>query len=93
MDIDEPRIVNSHDVTLDAEYAEPEKLARDMREFIQRPVGEIVKQPVSEFPLPFACVPWGHHVRVKDDESKKFDMRIGKKRINRIFAGRKLRQP
>ena len=64
MDIDEPRIVNSHDVTLDAEYAEPEKLARDMREFIQRPVGEIVKQPVSEFPLPFACVPWGHHVRI-----------------------------
>ena len=25
---------------------------------------EILKQPVSEFPLPFACVPWGHHVRI-----------------------------
>ena len=24
----------------------------------------ILKQPVSEFPLPFACVPWGHHVRI-----------------------------
>ena len=25
--------------------------------------GEL-KQLVSEFPLPFACVPWGHHVRI-----------------------------
>ena len=25
---------------------------------------EELKQPVSEFPLPFACVPWGHHVRI-----------------------------
>ena len=25
---------------------------------------ERLKQPVSEFPLPFACVPWGHHVRI-----------------------------
>ena len=25
---------------------------------------EKLKQPVSEFPLPFACVPWGHHVRI-----------------------------
>lgn len=25
---------------------------------------EILKQTVSEFPLPFACVPWGHHVRI-----------------------------
>ena len=24
----------------------------------------ILKQPVSEYPLPFACVPWGHHVRI-----------------------------
>lgn len=23
-----------------------------------------LKQAVSEFPLPFACVPWGHHVRI-----------------------------
>ena len=23
-----------------------------------------LKQPVSEFPLPFVCVPWGHHVRI-----------------------------
>ncbi len=26
--------------------------------------GEKLKQTVSEFPLPFACVPWGHHVRI-----------------------------
>ncbi len=25
---------------------------------------ENMKQLVSEFPLPFACVPWGHHVRI-----------------------------
>ena len=25
---------------------------------------EQLKQSVSEFPLPFACVPWGHHVRI-----------------------------
>ena len=25
---------------------------------------EKLKQAVSEFPLPFACVPWGHHVRI-----------------------------
>ena len=25
---------------------------------------EKLKQHVSEFPLPFACVPWGHHVRI-----------------------------
>ena len=25
---------------------------------------EKLKQPVSEFPLPFACVPWGHHIRI-----------------------------
>ena len=25
---------------------------------------EKLKQPVSEFPLLFACVPWGHHVRI-----------------------------
>ena len=25
---------------------------------------EKLKLPVSEFPLPFACVPWGHHVRI-----------------------------
>ena len=160
MDIDEPRIVNSHDVTLDAEYAEwiaevkhryrsaqvkaavkvnAEKLlwnwqmGRDLvqkkaeerwgagvveqvsldlqKEFpdssnfsarnlwymkqwylfytdnmekLKQLVSEILpsdeyekklqqidddgteklKQPVSEFPLPFACVPWGHHVRI-----------------------------
>ena len=23
-----------------------------------------LKQPVSEFPQPFVCVPWGHHVRI-----------------------------
>ena len=26
--------------------------------------GEKLKQSVSEFPQPFACVPWGHHVRI-----------------------------
>ena len=26
--------------------------------------GEKLKHSVSEFPLPFACVPWGHHVRI-----------------------------
>ena len=25
---------------------------------------EKLKQSVSEFPLPFACVPWGRHVRI-----------------------------
>ena len=25
---------------------------------------EKLKQSVSEFPLPFACVPWGHHIRI-----------------------------
>ena len=25
---------------------------------------EKMKQVVSEFPLPFVCVPWGHHVRI-----------------------------
>ncbi len=37
---------------------------------LQRPVGELVKQPVSEnwndasndFPIPFALVPWGQHI-------------------------------
>ena len=23
-----------------------------------------LKQAVSEFPLPFACIPWGHHIRI-----------------------------
>ena len=35
---------------------------------IQQPVGEIVKQSVSdigeEFPLPFALVPWGQHIEI-----------------------------
>ncbi len=39
---------------------------------LQRSVGEIVKQPVSEiwnttsidFPLPFALVPWGQHIEI-----------------------------
>ena len=26
--------------------------------------GGKLKQAVSEFPLPFACVPWGHHIRI-----------------------------
>ena len=32
------------------------KLAWDVREIIQRPVGE--------FPLPFALVPWGQHIEI-----------------------------
>jgi predicted nuclease of restriction endonuclease-like (RecB) superfamily len=28
------------------------------------PIEEKLKQVVSEFPLPFACVPWGHHIRI-----------------------------
>ena len=39
---------------------------------LQRPVGELVKQSVSEtendagneFPLPFALVPWGQHIEI-----------------------------
>ncbi len=39
---------------------------------LQEPVGELVKQPVSEtwngvineFPLPFALVPWGQHIEI-----------------------------
>ena len=26
---------------------------------------EKLKQSVLEFPLPFACVPWEHHVRIE----------------------------
>ena len=41
-------------------------------EKLQRPVGELMKQPVSEswndasneFPLPFALVPWGQHTEI-----------------------------
>ena len=39
-----------------------------MNKRIQQPVGEIVKQSVSdideEFPLPFALVPWGQHIEI-----------------------------
>ena len=39
---------------------------------LQRPIGDIMKQPVSEkgnysndeFPLPFALVPWGQHIEI-----------------------------
>lgn len=39
---------------------------------LQRPVGELMKQPVSEnwndtnndFPIPFALVPWGQHIEI-----------------------------
>ena len=31
---------------------------------------EKLKQSVSEFPLPFACVPWGHHVRIVQHSKK-----------------------
>ena len=24
----------------------------------------ILQQPVGEFPSPFACVPWGHHIAI-----------------------------
>ena len=41
-------------------------------EKLQRPVGELMKQPVSEswndasneFPLPIALVPWGQHIEI-----------------------------
>ena len=32
----------------------------------------ILKQPVSDFPLPFACVPWGHPFRI-DQHSKNIE--------------------
>lgn len=37
------------------------KLLQVGRDFSEE---EKLKQVVSEFPLPFACVPWGHHVRI-----------------------------
>ena len=36
--------------------SEPEKLARGVREIVQR--------PVEDFPLPFALVPWGQHIEI-----------------------------
>ena len=33
-------------------------------EQIDEDENEKLKQPVSEFPSAFACVPWGHHVRI-----------------------------
>jgi predicted nuclease of restriction endonuclease-like (RecB) superfamily len=33
-------------------------------EHIDEDENEKLKQPVSEFPSAFACVPWGHHVRI-----------------------------
>ena len=54
----------------------PIKLQRAVAELqeekILRPVGELMKQPVSEtgndarneFPLPFALVPWGQHIEI-----------------------------
>lgn len=33
-------------------------------QYIDEDLDEKLKQPVSEFPLSFACVPWGHHVRI-----------------------------
>jgi predicted nuclease of restriction endonuclease-like (RecB) superfamily len=41
---------------------------KQVNQRIQQPVGEIVKQSVSdigeEFPLPFALVPWGQHIEI-----------------------------
>jgi hypothetical protein len=54
----------------------PVKLQRPVAELqegiLQRSVGELVKQPVSEnwndasndFPIPFALVPWGQHIEI-----------------------------
>lgn len=49
-----------------------EKLLQAVRELpnpkLLQPVREIpsskLQQPVAEFPLPFACVPWGHHIAI-----------------------------
>ena len=57
-------------------YTEASKLQRPVAEMkgekLQSPVGEFVKQPVSEnwndasndFPTPFALVPWGQHIEI-----------------------------
>ena len=63
-------------------HASSEKLQRLIEELqssinqerlkLQRPVGELMKQPVSEnwndtnndFPFPFALVPWGQHIEI-----------------------------
>ena len=69
-DMQQPMMVSSHDIHLDADYSEwiaevkhryredqdDTKLARGVREIIQRPVGD--------FPLPFALVPWGQHIEI-----------------------------
>ena len=54
--------------------AEPEKLARGVRELqstenqddtkLARTMREIIQQPIGEFPLPFALVPWGQHIEI-----------------------------
>lgn len=75
--ISEPLIVKSHDIALDAEklqrlVGELQASINQERIKLQQPVGEIVKQPVSEFwnttsidfPLPFALVPWGQHIEI-----------------------------
>ena len=44
------------------------KLLQPVREFMQQPVAEMenekLQQVVRDFPAPFACVPWGHHIAI-----------------------------
>ena len=42
----------------------PSEEYRRKLEQIDGDENEKLKQPVSEFPSAFACVPWGHHVRI-----------------------------
>lgn len=42
----------------------PSEEYRRKLEQIDEDENEKLKQPVSEFPSAFACVPWGHHVRI-----------------------------
>ena len=46
-----------------SEMLPPKEYDRQLQQNDEEGV-EKLKQSVSEFPLPFACVPWGHHVRI-----------------------------
>ena len=40
------------------------KLQQVAAEILHQRGGEKLQQPVAEFPSPFACVPWGHHIAI-----------------------------
>lgn len=40
------------------------KLQQVAAEILHQRGGEKLQQPVGEFPSPFACVPWGHHIAI-----------------------------